>query len=63
MTLLLPEILRKHGLTVPNKRRDYGLEEEPVIRAVIDELAAAVDEVLAKSEFRTPADGNIYDDI
>lgn len=48
MTLLIPEILRKHGLAVPNKRRDYGPDEEPVIRAVIEELAGAVETVLAQ---------------
>ncbi|MFZ2956128.1 MAG: putative zinc-binding protein [Candidatus Ozemobacteraceae bacterium] len=45
-SLLIPEILREHGLAVPKTRRDYGANEAPIIQAVAEEIAKAVDHVL-----------------
>ncbi len=45
-TLLVPEILKKHGLAPPDKLRHFGPEEEPAVEAVAQEIAQAVAEVL-----------------
>ena len=45
-TLLIPEILKKHGLAPPYKQRHFGPEEESAVKAVAAEIAQAVDEVL-----------------
>ena len=45
-TLLIPEILKKHGLTPPNKLRHFGPEEQAAVNAVAEDIARAVDEVL-----------------
>jgi uncharacterized metal-binding protein len=45
-SLSVPEILQKHGLKAPTKLRHFGPEEETAVRAVAEEIARAVDEVL-----------------
>jgi hypothetical protein len=45
-TLLIPEILKKHGLAPPDKLRHFGPGEEAAVQAVAEEIAQAVDEVL-----------------
>jgi hypothetical protein len=44
--LLIPEILKKYGLAAPDKLRHFGSEEEAAVKAVAEEIARAVDEVL-----------------
>jgi uncharacterized metal-binding protein len=48
-SLLVPEILQRHGLAVPEARRDYGPNEEPAIQAVAEEIAKAVDKTLEEA--------------
>ncbi len=48
-SLLVPEILEKHGLAVPKARRNYGPDEEPVVQAVADEIAKAVGQTLEEA--------------
>ncbi|MBF0502670.1 MAG: putative zinc-binding protein [Candidatus Riflebacteria bacterium] len=48
-SLLIPEILRKHGFAVPKSRRNYGPGEAPAIQTVAEEIALAVDKVREKS--------------
>ncbi len=45
-SLLIPEILQKNGLAFPTRRRNLGPEGEAAVRAVAEEIAHAVDEVL-----------------
>jgi len=45
-SLSIPEILKKHGLAMPDKRRHFGAPEEAAVKAVAAEIAQAVDEVL-----------------
>jgi hypothetical protein len=45
-SLSIPEILKRHGLAPPTKLRHFGLEEEAAVKAVAEEIAQAVDEVL-----------------
>jgi len=47
-SLLIPEILKKRGLALPTKLRDFGPEEEDAAQAVAEEIAKAVDEVLGE---------------
>lgn len=47
-SLLVPEILNRHGIPTPTKLRQFGLQEEPAVKAVAEEIAKAVDEVLAE---------------
>ena len=44
--LLVPDILKKHGLAPPGKLRHFGPEEDAAVKAVAAEIANAVDEVL-----------------
>ena len=44
--LLIPEILKKHGLDPPTQLRGYGPEEKAVAQVVAEEIARAVDEIL-----------------
>jgi len=44
--LSIPEILKKHGLKAPTRLRHFGPEEEAAVKAVAEEIARAVDEVL-----------------
>ena len=44
--LLIPEILKKHGLDPPTKLRGYGPEEQAIAQVVAEEIAKAVDEIL-----------------
>jgi hypothetical protein len=46
-SLLVPDILKRHGLPAPAKLRQFGPAEEPAVKAVAGEIARAVDEVLA----------------
>ncbi len=48
-SLVVPEILERHGLAVPKARRNYGPDEEPVVQAVADEIAQAVDQTLEEA--------------
>jgi len=41
--LLIPEILKKHGIPTPTRLRGFGAEEEAAVQAVADEIAQAVD--------------------
>lgn len=45
-SLVVPEILGRHGISTPTHVRGFGPDEEPAVRAVALELAAAVDQVL-----------------
>ncbi len=45
-SLLIPEILKKHGIDPPTRRRHVGLEEKTAGQVVAEEIAKAVDEVL-----------------
>ena len=47
-SLLIPEILQRHGILAPTKVRQFGPQEEPAVKAVAEEIAKAVDEVLAE---------------
>ncbi len=44
--LLIPEILKRHGLARPTQLRKSGPEERAAVQAVIEEVAKAVQEVL-----------------
>ena len=46
--LLIPDILKRHGIPAPTKLRQFGPDEEPAVTAVAAEIANAVDEVLAE---------------
>lgn len=47
-SLLIPDILKQRGLPAPTKLRQFGPEEEPAVKAVAEEIAKAVDDVLAE---------------
>ncbi|MEN6375959.1 MAG: putative zinc-binding protein [Smithella sp.] len=47
-SLVVSEILKKRGIAVPGKLRNFGDEEETAVNAVAEETAKAVDEVLGK---------------
>ncbi len=47
-SLIVSEILKKKGIAVPTKLRDFGNEEEAAVNAVAEEIAKAVDEVMEK---------------
>ena len=47
-SLLVPDILKRHGLPAPTMLRQFGPAEEPAVKAVAEEIAKAVDEVLAE---------------
>ena len=47
-SLVVSEILKKHGIAVPAKLRNFGDEEEAAVNAVAEDIANAVDEVLGK---------------
>jgi uncharacterized metal-binding protein len=46
MSLLIPEILEKHGLAKPTGLRNLRPEEKAAAQVVAEEIARAVDEVL-----------------
>lgn len=48
-SLLVPEILKRHNLPAPTRLRQFGPVEEPAVTAVAEEIAKAVDEVLAEA--------------
>jgi uncharacterized metal-binding protein len=45
-SLLIPEILKKHGLDTPSSLRNLRAEEKAAAQVVAEEIARAVDEVL-----------------
>ncbi|MGC8491533.1 MAG: putative zinc-binding protein [Syntrophobacteraceae bacterium] len=45
-SLLIPEILKKHGIEAPTSLRNLRPEEKAAARVVAEEIARAVDEVL-----------------
>jgi uncharacterized metal-binding protein len=45
-SLLIPEILKKHGLGAPTSLRNLRAEEKAAAQVVAEEIARAVDEVL-----------------
>jgi len=45
-SLLIPEILKKHGIEPPTSLRDLRPEEKAAAQVVAEEIARAVDEVL-----------------
>jgi len=47
-SLLIPDILKRHGIPMPMKLRHFGPQEEPAVKAVDEEIANAVDHVLAE---------------
>lgn len=47
-TLIVNEIIRERGLRPVTKLRGLGAEEKDAARAVAEEIAAAVDEILAE---------------
>jgi hypothetical protein len=47
-SLLIPDILKQHGIPMPTKLRHFGPQEEPAVKVVAEEIANAVDQVLAE---------------
>ena len=47
-SLLISDILKRHGIPAPTKLRHFGPDDEPAVTAVAAEIAAAVDEVFAE---------------
>jgi hypothetical protein len=47
-SLLISDILKRHGIAAPTKLRQFGPQEEPAVKAVAEEITRAVDEVLAE---------------
>ena len=45
-SLLIPEILKKHGIEAPTSLRNLRPEEKAAARVIAEEIARAVDEVL-----------------
>ena len=48
-SLVIPDILKRHDLPAPEKLRQFGPKEEPAVQAIAEEIAKAVDEVLAEA--------------
>ncbi len=48
-SLLVPDVLKRHGLPAPTKLRQFGPAEQPGVNAIADAIARAVDEVLAET--------------
>lgn len=48
-SLLVPEILKQRSIAEPAKLRHFGPEEESAVKAVAEEIAQAVDDVLAET--------------
>jgi uncharacterized metal-binding protein len=47
-TLIVTEILKERGITPTTKLRNLGPEEKAAAQAVAEEIAAVIDEILAK---------------
>ncbi|SEM63180.1 DGC domain-containing protein [Syntrophus gentianae] len=45
--LLIPEILKKHGVAPPKSLRNLNSEEKAAVQVVAEEIARTVDEVLS----------------
>ncbi len=45
-SLLIPEILKKHGIEAPTSLRNLRAEEKAAARVIAEEIARAVDDVL-----------------
>ena len=45
--LLIPEILKKHGVSPPKSLRNLNSEEKAAVQVVAEEIARTVDEVLS----------------
>jgi len=48
--LLIPEILKKHGLEAPTRLRNLSSDEKAAVQLVAYEIAQTVDEVLSTKE-------------
>jgi hypothetical protein len=48
--LLIPDILRKHGIPMPARLRGFGAGEEAAVRVVAEEIVRAVDAAAAQTQ-------------